>query len=60
MQRRVPKTTATQRISTVVRKGGIPAGRVRVQLDRRTLVPLKSMAKVEAWRKRYPNLQVLP
>ena len=33
--------------------------KVRVRLDSRTVITLSDLAKLEFWKERYPNLQVL-
>ena len=42
-----------------VAKRGVPEGRIRVQLDARTLITVSTPAALELWRARYPGLVVL-
>ncbi len=32
---------------------------IKVQLDRRTVITLKSLSALDSWKKRYPQAQVL-
>lgn len=33
---------------------------IRVRLDKRTIITLKDLSKLEFWKEKYPNLQVIP
>lgn len=37
-----------------------PADLITVRLDHRTTITLRNMKAVEFWRKRYPNLTIIP
>jgi hypothetical protein len=56
----VPQSTQCERMHRVIKAGGVPDGALRVQLDERTVITLKSRASLLFWQQRYPNLRVIP
>lgn len=56
--RGVPKSTRQDRMRKAMVQGPTD-GAVKVQLDARTLITLKSAAALDFWRARYPELRII-
>ncbi len=53
------RNSTSERMQRVKNAGGVPDGKVKVQLDARTVVTVNSAKALDFWRGRYPELRII-